>query len=91
MAGFRLSEPGSDRLRVGRQAKRRSPRGRRILEGLCISTGIVSALYLLVILADAGFLIVLTVEKAHNAWYFPYSVFVLPVLIVSGPDRKSVV
>jgi len=65
--------------------KHPSSLGRRVLHVLSISMGIVTALCLLIILADACLLIVLTLEKAQNAWYFPYSVFVLPVLIVSGP------
>ena len=63
------------------------PTGHRrpLLRIVFVATGVVSALCLLIVAADLGMLIVLIAEKNNNAWYFPYSLFVLPVLLISAP------
>jgi hypothetical protein len=71
-------------LQTGQVISQRST-GWRIIRGLRFLTGLVSVICLFVIMTDLVFIAVLLFEKAHNAWYFPYSLFVLPVLVFTGP------
>ena len=58
------------------------PIGTRVLTYLA---GTVFLVCILIIMADVALILVLRSEKAQNAWYFPYSIFALPFLVVSGP------
>jgi len=60
-----------------------SERGWGLVKGVSVLSGWLAVVCLVIVLADVGFLMILFVEQA-NAWYFPYSLFILPVLLVSG-------
>jgi len=48
-------------------------------------SGTIFLICILAIVADITLILILRLENANNAWYFPYSIFTLPFLLVSGP------